>query len=405
MIENTNATQSGTYIFTTAQGCTENFTLVIEPNSQADDDNDGVINSLDLCPNTPIGETVDTNGCSSSQLDDDNDGVPNNIDQCPNTLNGVVVDNTGCVITSTQDEDNDGITNSEDQCPNTPVGETVNSTGCSTLQLDSDNDGVNDELDLCPNTADGETVNSVGCSITYSFSSNQFKITTTGTTCIDVSNGSILVESISSDNFLATLTGPNTNNSLPFSEILNIDELENGEYYLCIASVEFPEYQNCSKIIINEPSPLDVQFNFDSLTNSVTLMMHGAKEYTVEINGKSMRTQSNELILQLYDEINNISVVSDQLCQGEFEETIILENAFLIYPNPVNESLSIDLKSITSEYVEIAIFTESGLLMQTNTYHVGQRIIEINTSGLTPGIYFLRLKNDKINKSFKLIKQ
>ncbi|MEH6748192.1 MAG: PQQ-dependent sugar dehydrogenase [Maribacter arcticus] len=405
LIENTNATQSGTYIFTTAQGCTENFTLVIEPNSQADDDNDGVINSLDLCPNTPIGETVDTNGCSSSQLDDDNDGVPNNIDQCPNTLNGVVVDNTGCVITSTQDEDNDGITNSEDQCPNTPVGETVTSTGCSTLQLDSDNDGVNDELDLCPNTADGESVNSVGCSATYSFSSNQFKITTTGTTCIDVSNGSILVESISSDNFLATLIGPNTNNSLPFSEILNIDELENGEYYLCIASIEFPEYQNCSKIIINEPSPLDVQFNFDSLTNIVTLKMHGAKEYTVEINGKSMRTQSNELILQLYDEINNVSVVSDQLCQGEFEETIILENAFLIYPNPVNESLSIDLKSITSEYVEIAIFTESGLLMQTNTYQVGQRIIEINTSGLTTGIYFLRLKNDKINKSFKLIKQ
>ena len=55
--------------------------------------------------------------------------------------------------------------------------------------------------------------------------------------------------------------------------------------------------------------------------------------------------------------------------------------------------------------VEIAIFTEAGLLMHTDTYQVEQNVIQINTSGLTTGIYFLRLKNDTINKSFKLIKQ
>ena len=32
-----------------------------------DSDGDGVIDSKDLCPNTPVGESVDSDGCSSSQ--------------------------------------------------------------------------------------------------------------------------------------------------------------------------------------------------------------------------------------------------------------------------------------------------------------------------------------------------
>mgnify|MGYP003630175202 CR=1 FL=1 len=61
-----------------------------------DDDNDTVINGLDLCPNTPVGETVDADGCSNSQLDDDNDGVKNNIDLCANTTSGAMVTTSGC---------------------------------------------------------------------------------------------------------------------------------------------------------------------------------------------------------------------------------------------------------------------------------------------------------------------
>ncbi|MEH6762150.1 MAG: T9SS type A sorting domain-containing protein, partial [Maribacter arcticus] len=70
----------------------------------------------------------------------------------------------------------------------------------------------------------------------------------------------------------------------------------------------------------------------------------------------------------------------------------------------VNESLTIDLKSLSSDTVEIAIFTEAGLLIHSKTYLVKQSIVELNTSALSSGIYFLRLKNDKVNKSFKFIK-
>lgn len=33
----------------------------------------------------PAGESVNSNGCSESQLDDDNDGINNDKDLCPNT--------------------------------------------------------------------------------------------------------------------------------------------------------------------------------------------------------------------------------------------------------------------------------------------------------------------------------
>ena len=37
-----------------------------------DADADGVSDELDLCPNTPSGESVDVNGCSESQKDEKN---------------------------------------------------------------------------------------------------------------------------------------------------------------------------------------------------------------------------------------------------------------------------------------------------------------------------------------------
>jgi hypothetical protein len=132
--------------------------------SPSDDDDDGVDNSADLCPNTPAGETVDLDGCSDSQLDDDGDGVMNDADQCPNTSPGASVDADGCAL-GQADADGDGVSDLIDDCPNTPAGETVDIYGCSDSQLDDDEDGVMNDADQCPGTAAGASVNSDGCSI------------------------------------------------------------------------------------------------------------------------------------------------------------------------------------------------------------------------------------------------
>jgi OOP family OmpA-OmpF porin len=60
-----------------------------------DSDGDGVIDSLDQCPGTPQGVTVDAKGCP---LDSDGDGVYDYLDKCPNTLAGAKVDSRGCWV-------------------------------------------------------------------------------------------------------------------------------------------------------------------------------------------------------------------------------------------------------------------------------------------------------------------
>lgn len=48
-----------------------------------DDDNDGVPNESDVCPNTSLGATVDQYGCALSQKDTDNDGYNDDVDAFP----------------------------------------------------------------------------------------------------------------------------------------------------------------------------------------------------------------------------------------------------------------------------------------------------------------------------------
>ena len=62
-----------------------------------DEDRDGVVNGLDRCPGTPLGETVDGVGCPLLR-DRDGDGVPDPRDRCPNSAPGATVDAVGCQV-------------------------------------------------------------------------------------------------------------------------------------------------------------------------------------------------------------------------------------------------------------------------------------------------------------------
>jgi len=121
----------------------------------SDSDRDGVYDGLDKCPNTPLGAVVDPAGCP---VDSDKDGVPDGVDKCPNTPAGAAVDAQGCP----HDSDGDGVLDGLDKCPNTPRGALVDPTGCP---IDSDKDGVADGIDRCPNTPAGAVVDALGCPV------------------------------------------------------------------------------------------------------------------------------------------------------------------------------------------------------------------------------------------------
>ena len=161
------------------------LSLVISFGKPKDTDNDGVIDRLDLCPNTPANVAVTATGCpvdsdsdgvpdyldkcpdtpanvavtaSGCPVDSDGDGVPDYLDKCPNTPAKVKVDKKGCPV----DTDGDGVADYLDKCPNTPANTKVDSKGCA-IDIDSDKDGVNDNLDKCPNTPANVKVDASGC--------------------------------------------------------------------------------------------------------------------------------------------------------------------------------------------------------------------------------------------------
>lgn len=137
------------------------LSLLLGKHGDGDRDQDGVPDSADQCPATPVGDKVDASGCSLPK-DADGDGVTDNLDRCPATPAGDRVDATGCSLP--KDADGDGVVDAADKCPNTPAGTAVDATGCP---ADSDGDGVLNAVDKCPDTPAGTTVDAVGCAALF----------------------------------------------------------------------------------------------------------------------------------------------------------------------------------------------------------------------------------------------
>jgi len=121
---------------------------VVEVPVVLDRDGDGIVDSLDACP--------DQAGLASLQgcPDRDGDGIADKDDKCPDVA-GLAKYN-GCPI---PDTDNDGINDEEDKCPT--VAGVARYQGCPVP--DTDGDGVNDEEDKCPKEAGPAT--NFGCPV------------------------------------------------------------------------------------------------------------------------------------------------------------------------------------------------------------------------------------------------
>ncbi len=76
---------------------------------------------------------------------------------------------------------------------------------------------------------------------------------------------------------------------------------------------------------------------------------------------------------------------------------------YKIYPNPVNNMLNIDMGTITSSTNLSLISIDGKVVYQKN--NIKDKRIIIDMSKVNKGIYFLRVKNDTIFKTFKIIRQ
>ena len=173
---------------------------------RSDTDGDGIADDIDQCPNTPLLEEADENGCGPSQkaygLTIETEGNGRVIEEVINTGRTNTYDygtrvrltaeaetgwafkewigsaqstenpleytvNNASTITAVFvdiDADDDGVMDADDLCPNsTAQMGLVDENGCALAQKDTDEDGVTDDIDKCNDTPAGETVNANGC--------------------------------------------------------------------------------------------------------------------------------------------------------------------------------------------------------------------------------------------------
>ena len=105
-----------------------------------DTDKDGVMDELDIEPNTPAGVMVYGNG---KAVDSDKDGLPDYKDKCP--LEYGPESNEGCPLNI--DSDGDGVMDGKDLCPATPG--TVENKGCPKAEPNTNNpSNINNQIAL-----------------------------------------------------------------------------------------------------------------------------------------------------------------------------------------------------------------------------------------------------------------
>lgn len=348
-------------IYNRALNASEITTLVNAVPAVLDDDNDGVSNNLDLCPNTPIGETVDANGCSSSQKDTDEDGVKDNVDQCANT----------------------------------PLGQIVDVNGCSSSQLDDDKDGVTNSQDLCPNTLSGDLVNANGC---FTLPEDNFTITQVGETCPDKNNGQLIISAKASYTYVATINNVAhdfTNNSL------TIADLAPGVYPVCV-TMQGKTFEQCYSIEIPESNAITGK-TVSTSDKVLVEVQSGTAPYQVIVNGvvQFETNKTNFDVKVTSGDLLEVKTAKD--CEGVLAKTITLFDIVKAFPNPTTGQFDVYLPT-NDTTVTVGIYTADAKLISISNYRIENGKVRLNLESQPSGVYFVKLQSNP-EETIQIIKK
>ena len=342
-----------------------------------DDDNDGVLDVNDNCPLIANADQLDTDADTNGDVcdtDDDDDGLLD------------IEDNCSLIVNPDQaDFDNDGIGDACDE--------------------DRDGDGVPNAVDACSETPPGTTVNVDGCAV-FSLAANNFRLLSKGESCIASNNGNISLEALQALNYTATLSGEGVDDTQTFTETVTFTDLVGGNYTVCITVDAQPDYEQCFNITVDEPQDLSVFGKISSLNNEVTLDLQGGTIYTVQVNDKTYTTRESTITVPLDRVENSIKVWTEKACQGVYEETIVLSDELLVYPNPIHNGIvSAYLGELSSEEVTVTLFSVNGAKVYSKKIRLQNNELRLNVSDLPESVYLMNIQTAKALINYKIVKR
>jgi len=272
------------------------------------------------------------------------------------------------------------------------------------VNSDIDNDGVLNEYDQCPNTREGVKVDVHGCEI-FSLPIDNFGFKLLSETCKSSNNGKILITAKESYNYTASLSGSVSLVS-EFTSQTSFENLEAGKYTLCVKIEEESAYEQCFSLVVTEPQDLAVLSKIDASKSRVSLLLSGGNSYEITLNEQLITTSKSQITLDLTQTKNTIRVKTGNDCQGIFEETILVTNDPIVYPNPVQgNKLFINTGNLSESLVAIQIFGLKGNLVSSNTLAINNGVLEIDIATLAKGMYILKIATSNNTFNYKIIRQ
>ena len=277
----------------------------------------------------------------------------------------------------------------------------------NTYEIDSDGDGVVDAYDECPGTPEGVMVNNKGCKV-FSLDPDTFVVQTLSNSCIGQTDGVVSVRALNTDyNYLVEFTDiANTlelNNSNAYQSAFT--DLMAGSYSLCISVVEFPEYNQCYQVKVEEPEELGVIAVSDRLNGLLQLNLSGDGPYTIELNGEETMTNNTRITLPLKPGMNRLSVSAKLDCQGSYFEEIFVSENVVVYPNPTEGPVQIYVGG-SDKKVSFSVVNLQGQQLHRELVSIpSSRVIEFGLGGYPSGIYIFTLQGETVDKQFKVVKR
>lgn len=272
---------------------------------------------------------------------------------------------------------------------------------------DEDEDGVFDDGDdLCLGTPKGLKVDTSGCPLN-DFPQNNFNIVLQSETCRDKDDGVIAITATdTSINYTAILTGNGLNSTIDFTDEHSFQSLSSGIYNLCIVgedgSVTYRE--QCFEIVIDEPQILEALTELVSNSQQLQIALSGSEFYTIEVNGVAIQTIEDSIIVDLNNGNNILKISTSLPCQGIYEERIVVAERPILFPNPIDEFVTIQVNG-NNQDTFFEVFGLNGQLISSKTYEGVDKELNVNLSYLPNGFYFLVLTSNNVRYTYKVIKR
>ena len=261
-----------------------------------------------------------------------------------------------------------------------------NGRGCSTKR---------EVLDECEKLGD------------FTLPPSNFLVTSTSETCRSSNNGRISISAESNQNYTASLSGNDLNQSKEFTTETWFEYLRAGSYEICITISDYPEFEQCFTVEMGEPDALEVSSAVNMANRTVHLQLNGSTEYHIRVNDVIYRTTDDEIELNLNSDRNTISVSTDLDCQGVFSEEIILRSEIVTYPNPITEgeiTVIFPNQNLNGQ-LEVNLFSDSGRQVQSQLARAQGGTFKLKIDGMAPGVYTLMIKSEEGSYYSRIIKK